>query len=827
MSIKALFDEQRSLRKLIHYLPFQAALKDFVSQNILQAFQNFKFYDGINVASQVFGYRTTYSLDEYRRLYQSDRINDGILNKVICERKGAAQLDGWKKIMLDKKYDTPITSQIGKLRARWKEDYQINIDKITHPFLFRFTASFLDQGIAIEKFPVLHKSFLAAAREIEQNSMESFFKTKRAKEFLLDENHSLEALLKIIVGEEEFYEQYLFDQQFAHPGISGFVGIVERQPETLLDHRTISLHDFIYFELLLELDAIDHKFGETWKPLCLNMDNPPPKLFEGIQQNELFEVISLWQDAFEWTHYDEVVCGIKTAQGEERKELNSFQAVLCIDDREYSLRRYIETVDLNSQTYGAPGFFGVEFYFQPEHGKFYTKACPLPVTPKFLIKEGDRKNFRKKDAHYTKRSHSPLQGWLISQTLGFWSAFKLVLNIFKPTVTAATALSFQHMDKHSQLSIETQHETFDGLQIGFTFEEMAVRVGNILRMIGLVKDFAPMVYMIGHGSSSVNNTHYAAYDCGACCGRPGAVNARVFSYMANHPKVRQLLRSEGIDIPDTTQFLGAMHDTTRDEIEFYDETPLSAENTKLHRQNVKTFMLALSLNAKERSRRFEIVNTKMPLKKLHERVKRRSVSLYEPRAELTHTNNSMCIVGRGSLTKNLFLDRRPFMNSYDYSIDPEGESLLTILNAAVPVCGGINLTYYFSRVDNQNLGAGTKLPHNVIGLYAVSNGIDGDLRPGLPSQMVDLHDPVRCLFIIEHYPEVVLNIIKKNVSVYEWFVNEWVHLVVKNPKDSELYLFRDGTFTIYQPLKQKLETVNDITPFIENYHGNIPVLITN
>jgi uncharacterized protein YbcC (UPF0753/DUF2309 family) len=68
------------------------------------------------------------------------------------------------------------------------------------------------------------------------------------------------------------------------------------------------------------------------------------------------------------------------------------------------------------------------------------------------------------------------------------------------------------------------------------------------------------------------------------------------------------------------------------------------------------------------------------------------------------------------LTKNLFLERRAFMNSYDYSIDPEGNYLFNILKAAAPVCGGINLEYFFSRVDNQKLGAGTKLPHNVMGL---------------------------------------------------------------------------------------------------------------
>jgi uncharacterized protein len=53
------------------------------------------------------------------------------------------------------------------------------------------------------------------------------------------------------------------------------------------------------------------------------------------------------------------------------------------------------------------------------------------------------------------------------------------------------------------------------------------------------------------------------------------------------------------------------------------------------------------------------------------------------------------------------------------------------------------LEYYFSRVDNQKLGAGTKLPHNVMGLIGVANGIEGDLRPGLPLQMIEVHDPVK------------------------------------------------------------------------------------
>jgi uncharacterized protein YbcC (UPF0753/DUF2309 family) len=79
------------------------------------------------------------------------------------------------------------------------------------------------------------------------------------------------------------------------------------------------------------------------------------------------------------------------------------------------------------------------------------------------------------------------------------------------------------------------------LQIGFTIDEMSLRVENLLKGIGLINDFAPIIYVVGHGSSSANNPHHGAHDCGACSGRPGSVNARVFAHMANHPKVRAQL----------------------------------------------------------------------------------------------------------------------------------------------------------------------------------------------------------------------------------------------------------------------------------------------
>jgi uncharacterized protein YbcC (UPF0753/DUF2309 family) len=165
------------------------------------------------------------------------------------------------------------------------------------------------------------------------------------------------------------------------------------------------------------------------------------------------------------------------------------------------------------------------------------------------------------------------------------------------------------------------------------------------------------------------------------------------------------------------------------------------------------------------------------------------------------------------------------MNSYDYTIDRDGSLLFNIMKPLGPVCGGINLEYFFSRVDNQKLGAGTKLPHNVMGLFGVANGIDGDLRPGLPSQMIEVHDPVRLLIIVEHFPEVVLKTIQRAPETYEWFINEWVHLVAINPETQELSSFKDGAFTTYHPLTQNIETLSDVTPKLETHEDNLPVYV--
>jgi len=412
------FDEAHVLHELKHNLPSQQALKDFIHHNSLHAFQHMKFYDAIFKASKIFGFQVHLQLPEYRQMYETGRIRKDVLEMVIANKKGNDSVTGWKEKMISREYYTVNHPRIGQLRSHWKSAYKLDLDNKVHPLLFRILCSFLDQGIAIDSFPVVNKPFIDSMREMEKNSFVSFFKTRSVRLQFLSGNYSITELLKKIVGKEEYFAQYLFDQHFAHHGWSGFVSAVEDNPQTLLDNKKITLKELVEFELLMELDALNHTLGKKWQPLAYHVTEPPVDLFADIAKTEFAEVIELWQDAFEWSYYDSVLKGILLSN--ERRELRyngaakivplvsnalSLQAIFCIDEREDSIRRHIEAVDKTAETFGAPGFFGVEFYFQQEGSKFYDKLCPAPVTPKYLIKESDAKATREEELIYTKFSH--------------------------------------------------------------------------------------------------------------------------------------------------------------------------------------------------------------------------------------------------------------------------------------------------------------------------------------------------------------------------------------------------------------------------------------
>jgi uncharacterized protein YbcC (UPF0753/DUF2309 family) len=91
--------------------------------------------------------------------------------------------------------------------------------------------------------------------------------------------------------------------------------------------------------------------------------------------------------------------------------------------------------------------------------------------------------------------------------------------------------------------------------------------------------------------------------------------------------------------------------------------------------------------------------------------------------------------------------------------------------------------------------------------------------------MTEVHDPIRLLMIVEHFPEVVLKVIQQTRELYEWFANNWIHLITVNPHTKQQSRLVNGRFVEYRPCDQTLETISDITTLLESGQENFPVYL--
>lgn len=614
----------------------------------------------------------------------------------------------------------PFEQAIAEASYFYREPQHGPVDSI----LFRLTANYLDQGISTWEFPDRGSGFWESVQLFAQKSwlpVASFVNRKRFLSWLgLSPEEAIEQIFK------QFFlpDTYVEDTLMAHPGWSGMVNQLEQHPESLLKPRPIKLVDFLALKVVLESE---HGFV----PLK-QVKYAPAMMPES-------------QIAREEQYYGDVLKLIRENFSQDKK-IPELQAIFCIDDRACSLRRHWESLEPGLETWSVAGFFGMDMFFQSLNDSVPKKSCPVPVSPCYTVHE------RPNNLHhqtYLEQKIARTRRAMFSERIRHWLGFVFT---GKKLIEVPSELDLNHVSA----------------------EDMAGRVYSVLSSMGM-KHFAKTVMLVAHGSSSVNNPYFSAYNCGACSGNPGAPNARAFATMANRQEVRALVADKGIMIPNETRFVSAYHDTCLDEVVFL-------EGDLLEPRFQKSLEQALALNAQERCKRFEIVKQDISPQDALKEVRHRAWALFEPRPELNHANNALCVIGRRSLTKGLFFDRRAFLNSYDPYNDPDGQILNSILNAVVPVCGGINLEYYFSCMSPDIYGSGTKLSHNVCALLGVYNGVDDDLRTGLPVQMTEMHEPIRLLFVIEQRKDVVRRVIENNPMVHEWVKNQWIFLECIEPQ---------------------------------------------
>jgi uncharacterized protein YbcC (UPF0753/DUF2309 family) len=494
----------------------------------------------------------------------------------------------------------------------------------------------------------------------------------------------------------------------------------------------------------------------------------------------------------------------------------AFQAVFCIDEREESIRRHLEEVEPDAETLGTPGFFNVAMYHQSATDAHPRPLCPVVIRPEHFVAEieEDPDAFAGRSRRVQRRaagflgynvhlgSRMLVRGALLMTVLGGLMLIPLVLRVVFPWLASrwgrVRATSVTPVRTRLRLDRDDTPPPM-GKYDGYTVAEMAGIVHRVLDDIGIASRLSPLVLVVGHGSISLNNPHESAHDCGACGGGRGGPNARAFAQMANDPRVRSLLASEGLHIASTTWFVGAERNTCNSTVTFFDEDLIPAALEPVFARARDALEAARRREAHERCRRFDAVPSWYPPLAALAHVEGRAADLAQPRPEYGHATNAFCIVGRRARTAGLFLDRRAFLVSYDPTKDEDGAVLSRVMAAVVPVVAGISLEYYFSYVDPSGYGCGTKLPHNVTSLLGVMDGAQSDLRTGLPWQMVEIHEPTRLAIVVEADRDRLRRVVQGNPSMERLVRNRWIWLACLDAHSGALWELRSDRWVLHTP----------------------------
>jgi len=477
------------------------------------------------------------------------------------------------------------------------------------------------------------------------------------------------------------------------------------------------------------------------------------------------------------------------------------QAVFCIDVRSEVFRRALESTSPSVQTLGFAGFFGIPMDYQPFGAETARPQLPGLLAPRLRAADTGLGT----DAEERRARNLDLAA--------AWGAFKTdALSTF--TFVEALGLTYAGTLLADSLGLSTSRAVESaGLSGGMEARRKPRLVGSVdggpleldarcdlaagmLRGMSLTRDFARLVLLAGHGSATRNNPHAAGLDCGACCGQTGEVNARAAAALLNEPDVRKGLAQRGIHVPDSTSFVPALHNTTADEVVFFDLDELPPS----HRDDVDTLRSWLAeAGARTRTERaglLELAN--VAPSELHRAVRARTTDWAQVRAEWGLANNAAFIVAPREHCRHVNLQGRSFLHEYRHQEDEGFGILELIMTAPMVVAHWINFQYYASTVDNGRYGSGNKVLHNVVGGHlGVFEGNGGDLRIGLPMQSLHdgerwVHTPLRLSVFIEAPRSAIEGVLNKHADVRALVTNGWISLFQLDEGESAINAFRAG-----------------------------------
>ena len=510
---------------------------------------------------------------------------------------------------------------------------------------------------------------------------------------------------------------------------------------------------------------------------------------------------ALWQRAQEIAYQQPLVKALAQSQPSADRVPASAQAVFCIDVRSEVFRRALESVKPDVQTLGFAGFFGLPTSYTPIGTNATRPQLPGLLAPRLSVTETcgrpdedltiarQRRERLNSKASWQPFQRLPGSAFTLVESLGLGYLGKIVRRSLPTTADGANADLIAITP--AQAKHVRPHLVMPGLEAS---RERATLAESVLGAMSLTDGFARMVLLVGHGSQSANNPHASGLDCGACCGQTGEVNARALAGLLNDVGVRRALRENSIQIPDTTHFLPALHNTTTDEVVLFDRDQVPPTHMDDLAQIEQALCVAGERARAERAPALGLARLSSKPKALFTAIKTRANDWAQTRPEWGLANNAAFIVAPRTRTRGIDLQGRAFLHEYDHQRDANGSVLELIMTAPMIVTHWINMQYHASTVDNLRYGSGNKVLHNVVGgRIGVFEGNGGDLRIGLPLQSVHdgerwMHTPLRLSVFIEAPHAALEAVIAEHALVRQLIDHRWLYLFCMNGDTVEAYV---------------------------------------
>ncbi|WP_026776997.1 DUF2309 domain-containing protein [Polaribacter sp. Hel_I_88] len=732
-------------------------LYTFVASNPLSGYENSTFLEAVNSAEENFGANAFPSAKLYKQAWQKGDINKDVLTSLLKESNLTESPEFYLNLLTSANKKEIIN-----------ENHSLDI------VMAKWLSSFMDEGLAEWEMPYKSEGFYTAWRLLVVYDAETTGRTS-LKEI---PKTSLETLEQILKGYSESDCVKIFTHHLAAlPGWTGYI-----------NHRTQSNSDW---HQQYPIDAIDYLAVRLWSAQKLKSSLLPKEASEN--KNTLVKKVQyIFLKAWEQSWQNQLVKtleheSIKTPSVE--KNIPDAQLVFCIDTRSELIRRHVESKG-NYETFGYAGFFGIAMDYKSLDDGITRKSCPPIVGSAYVVSEAPQINKDVQfDAYNKKNDVASFKKYIlrrmknmIPSAFGYVEGSGLFYGISLIGRTLLPRKMYQMEDKKASkiegiCQPDMNKAIIENNDNTITLDQKVGIVKSAFDLMGW-KQFAPLVVFAGHGSHSANNPFSSSLDCGACAASPGRHNARMLAKLANLPEVRKsLAENHQIHIPQNTLFLGAEHNTTTDDIILFD-----AEAPDYHKQLIKDLKLGL-LKAQKTATEDRLGNKGNSVSS----AEKKANNWGETRPEWGLAKNAGFIVGPRELTKHTNLDSRCFLHSYEWELDTEGKALEGIMQGPMTVTQWINNHYYFSTVDNNLYGGGTKITHNITGKFGVVQGNGGDLKMGLPLQSLFgsdenmYHQPLRLSVVIKAPIARVSEIIARNAGTKTLLDNEWIYLMVMDP----------------------------------------------